>query len=454
MKIGTISYYGSFARYFHYLKKNVSRIYPEACFYNISIYPTAHIYWNSKKEHSVFLTSEVSKIKAENLNGISNTYKGINLNDVMSYHLKVLDIEKGSKEYAKLKDRTIRHIDYFDNLFATERFDILICSGDTRMFIEVAILLAHRYDVKVYFFEQGPYRTTIIDEQGVNVNSSFRTQNLVKKTDVERVSNFINREKNAQFNPALKFYFYKLFDVLLLSPPLRSFFPLELIAERNYANFLWRNIRRFIKKNSSLGSTKEMPSKSILLILQVPYDAQMIYNSPHFSNFFQMVRVVNENIPSGYSLVVREHPLFKGSYEDDMYRYIAKHDIPIINDKPLSEMILQSDLVIVNNSTVGLEALSFYKPLVILGDSYYDSHGVGYKVNSPEEIKVKIKEALVNKVPQEQIDIFLYNLLFEYLYEGHFQDEVLKDGHKIALQILKDFFPSKIEKDACLTHEK
>ena len=443
MKILTLAYYGTFSRYFRYLEKNICEINPKVSFFNVSIYPSAHLFWKENNEHSVFLPHEIRKIEVTDITEIGETYNNISIVNVMRYHLQLLKIKQNTPEYNYLKLNAIRYIEYFDNLFKTHKFDIFICSGDSRLFVEIAVIIAKKYNVKICFFEQGPYNTTIIDEQGVNANSSFRTSFLKdqKCNDDGSVEKFINRKKSPKFyKDNYKYYIYKILDLIYLSPPIKNIFPIDLITESNFTNLFIRNIKRTIFKKSKTDQTIEIPEKSILLILQVPYDVQMIYNSPLFSNFSEMVEIVHKSIPVGWNLIIREHPLFINSYDKDMYSYIKNNDILIINNMPLDEMIRKSEVVVVNNSTVGLEVLVHYKPLVILGDCYYDNHGVGYKVNSIDEIKIKIEEAIRSAVPRDKIDIFLYNLFFEYLFEGHFQDKNLKSGRKIAQFILSRFY--------------
>jgi capsular polysaccharide export protein len=437
MKILALTYYGTFARYFSYLEKSILELNSKADFFNVSIYPSAHIYWKKANLHSVLLMNKIRKIEVNRINDIGDYYKDVKIDNVINYHLNILKIERNSEAYYKLKMTAIKYIEYFESIFKQHNFDAFISSGDSRIYSEVPITIAKKYNVKVFYFEQGPYGTTIIDEKGVNANSSFRNIALKNICDRERVTHFINRKRPHKFyKNNYKYYVYKMLDFAFLSPPIKSFFPIELIAEKSFVKLLSRNVKRIINVKSSVNSQKKIPDKSILLILQVPYDVQMINNSPIFNNFYDMVKTLHMNVPTDYNLIVREHPLSIGNYEKRFYKYINENNILIINDIPLNEMINRSEVVVVNNSTTGLEVLTNYKPLVILGDSYYDSQGVAIKVNSSEEIKTKIEEAIVNKIPQHKIDIFLYNLFFEYLFEGHFQDKNLKSGSEIAKYIL------------------
>ncbi|MEG6585031.1 capsular polysaccharide export protein, LipB/KpsS family [Dendrosporobacter sp. 1207_IL3150] len=454
MKIVTLGYYGSFSRYFKYLQKNISKLSKEIEYFNMSIYPSAHLYWKNQGERSVFLPKEIRKVRISNIDEIGEIYKRINIEDVMKYHLQLLGIKRDTCQYRKLKIVALKYIEYFDQVFKKHNFDIFICSGDSRMFVEIAILIAQRYNVKIFYFEQGPYDTTIIDEKGVNANSSFRNYLIKNEIDENKLEKFITREKSPKFyKNEYTYYALKILDLMYLSPPLKNIFPIELVAESSFINLAIRNLKRILSLKNKIKSKLEVPKKSILLILQVPYDVQMMFNSPLFNDFTEMVEEIHKSIPREYNLIVREHPLYIHNYDVKMYDYIKNNNILLINDLPLGEMIKQSEVIVVNNSTVGLEALVHYKPLVILGDSYYDSHEVGFKVNSKDDIVIKIKEAIENNIPKNRINKFLYNLFFEYLFEGHFQDKDLKSGDTIAQHILTRFYSGQISRIGSDGHE-
>ena len=80
-----------------------------------------------------------------------------------------------------------------------------------------------------------------------------------------------------------------------------------------------------------------------------------------------------QNLPLGIDLVVREHPNFIGSYEKELYNFIKTNDnIISLDNFDLKTSINNSIIVVVNNSTVGIEAILQNKKLVVLGDCYYD----------------------------------------------------------------------------------
>ncbi|ELB2841362.1 hypothetical protein QNE53_004724 [Vibrio alginolyticus] len=119
---------------------------------------------------------------------------------------------------------------------------------------------------------------------------------------------------------------------------------------------------------------------------------------------------------------MREHPLFKGQYDEELYFLVeSSHNVIISNNDRLDDAINSSELTIVNNSTVGLEALFLNSPLVVLGNSYYDNPKFVYKYNGNGLDKLILKaisEPIDNLVVTERLN-YLFN---EHFIDGHFRD--------------------------------
>jgi len=104
----------------------------------------------------------------------------------------------------------------------------------------------------------------------------------------------------------------------------------------------------------------------------------------------------------------------------------------------LLETIKKTKLVILNNSTVGIEALVFYKTVLTLGNAYYNLPGITYHLQNKEELRSLIQSALENPIKKDKIDNFLYYFLYDYLYIGHFQDDKLQNGAKIVNDMIRE----------------
>lgn len=447
MKILTTTFYSDFARYFNYIEENIESINPNVEFFNISIYPSAHYEWKSYNRHSILLPSHVASNKNSNEN-IPDIYKGINLDSIISFSYKTQIMFNRDNTY-KLKKQAINYIDYFEKLFKNNKFNLYISSGDSRMLIQIADFFAKKHNVKTFYFEQGPFGTTILDEKGVNCNISFIDRkildnNISKIKLNEYIKNYYNNKpKNYWRNnkKTLIRKFVNLLTFIWMYPPkiLYNYFPIDTqMGSSFYENKKQQIINRFFGRFKKSDFNLELPKKYITFILQMPTDAQLIENSPLYKTFDEMLIDIYNSIPNGYNLLIREHPNYLGKYSKELYNFINEHDnIHLINNISLVETIKNTELLILNNSTVGIEALSYHKTVLTLGNAYYNRENVTYNLNSKEELKDLISYALSNPIKSENIDIFLYNFIFDYLYIGHFQDEKLQSGNIIAKKLLE-----------------
>jgi len=448
MKILTTTFYADFARYFNYLEEEFERRIQDIEFYNISIYPTAHYQWKCYKRHSILLPSILLKNKYK-FSLIPYEYKGVNLEKVINFSYKT-QVMFGKDNTTELKKQAMRYIDFFDELFKKNKFNLYISSGDSRMLIQIADIFAKRNSVKTYYFEQGPFGTTILDEKGVNYNISFRDRALLKTNiDKERIQTFIheyyiNKPKNYWTNQKKTFFrrLVNLKNTLWMYPPslASSFFPIDTQIGIPLWNHLKKDFTNRLNKNNMYENSLDsyLPEKYITFIMQMPTDAQLIENSPLYEDFDSMITDIYKSLPSGYSLVVREHPGFKGRYSNFLYKFISKNkDIYLRNNISLLETIKNTELLILNNSTVGVEALFYHKTIITLGNAYYNMKDVTYNLKSRKKLKKLVKYALSNPIKEESIDIFLYNFIFNYLYMGHFRDENLQSADVIVQDMLE-----------------
>ncbi|MBT5491028.1 hypothetical protein HOK00_01600 [bacterium] len=442
MKILTTTFYADFVRYFNYLEDELEKLVQDIEFYNISLYPTAHYQWKQYNRHSILLPNAVLNYKNK-ISIIPDEYKGINLSKIINFSYKT-QIMFNKDNTNELKIQAIRYIDFFEELF-NDKFDLYISSGDSRMLIQIADIFAKRNNVKTYYFEQGPFGTTILDEKGVNYNISFRDRkNLNENIVKEKVQIFIdnyytNKPRNywASRKKTFTRRVVNLHNTLWMYPPtlLSNFFPVDTQVGISF----WNHIKKvFSNRLDKSNLDSSLPKKYIAFIMQMPTDAQLIENSPLYANFDSMISDIYQSLPNGYSLVVREHPGFKGKYSSFLYEFINKNEnIYLKNSASLLDTIKNAQLLILNNSTVGIEALFYHKTVITLGNAYYNKEGVIYSLKSRSELKGLVQYALNNPIKEDIIDVFLYNFIFDYLYMGHFRDENLQSGDLIAKELLE-----------------
>lgn len=155
----------------------------------------------------------------------------------------------------------------------------------------------------------------------------------------------------------------------------------------------------------------------VFLPLQVQSDTNNILYSPYVKTTrrlillaIEAVRKINDSFSLNGVLIVREHP-----------EEIDKNlNLPIdettfyYNEGDIKDLVLSSDLILTVNSTVGLEALKFNRPLVTLGRSIYS--GKGLTLDSTDAgLTSAFERVLINGWAPNSEDIVLYfDFLFRY----------------------------------------
>lgn len=410
--IAFFGFYDDFARYFYKVNTALAR-------YNINSFMFSNnfsgwLYWFLRGKSTCLLP--IASF-FQNFLFFSKTNKLLtndDLNFMIEYHQKLL---KGKYVfYLRIKARL-----YFCYLYRWAKnndINLFFISGDSRLISRSAIVVANKLNIKKLFFEQGPYNTTIIDNLGVNCNFSFRKNFPVFRKNNQAYFDFQSKNKKFKRNKI-----YRLSDYIF-----SAFLPLFLFPEST--DSVLKIFKNLTLKNNKNAENTEKNKPYILLILQVPDDANMVLHCPLFSSFYDITKNIKKALPNDINLILREHPLYKGSYEKKLYDFVENDPtIMIDNSSSLDEMIKESSLVILNNSTVAFNVIRHKKPLLILGDAYFDNLDFVHKLNSKKYLKSIIAKSLNTKIQKKYIDNF-YIVLSSYLTTSHFRD---KDITNLAL---------------------
>lgn len=407
-KILTVGYYADFSKFFKEIDDELSKLSPDYTFLHINLHLSGYLYSLLHNQHSIYLPW-VAAHKNKNIKPVVQS----EVECFINYHLKL----NPGIDSSKLTAQAAKYYHYFESLLGDYQPDLIIVSGDSRMPVEILQYLAVKHSINIYHFEQAPLGRTILDKQGVNANCSFRDINYA---EIEGI-NGNEPIKPFKFEKWAGYKKYRAIDLLIekLLPFLQ---PVEHIRPKRTLvdNTLYQQAMasEFVSKDAIAGNI-------YLLVLQVPDDVNMIYHSPHFSNHFEIVKAVHQALPKGSILIVREHPLFKKMYESELYTYIKDNDdIFFDNSARLFDAMNGADVVVVNNSTVGLEAIEIGKPIVILGNAYYDRFPMCYKYDGNDLMTLLVNAA---SEPDEKV-LALRKQYLVYLFNhcfipGHFRDE-------------------------------
>ncbi|MBW6416465.1 capsular biosynthesis protein [Celeribacter sp. PS-C1] len=158
----------------------------------------------------------------------------------------------------------------------------------------------------------------------------------------------------------------------------------------------------------------------IFVPLQVPNDSQITLFSGwvrSVENMIDMLALAAPSLPEGWHIRIKEHPSAKISLADALHRAIeiSGHRIRIDNDTDTFDQVRASRAVLTINSSVGLQAFFYDKPVITLGEAFFAIPGL---VRAVDGIEV-LQEAL-SGAESLGFDPALRAAFMNYLDEVHF----------------------------------
>ncbi len=357
-----------------------------------------------------------------------NKYKDINYKNLIRFHLKL----NASTSKKRLLFQALAYIDLLEKVFVEIQPNLIILIGDSRLSIETSIALAKKFNIKTYYIEQGPFNSTFFNNTGVNANARFEVSLDTKNiSSIEKkVITFITKPESKKYRRS---FIYRGIDYLLSKMFERTFiFPPDLKGIDTFPTLF-----KSTKKAGIVKSDKE--KNTFLFILQVPMDVNMIYHSPHFRNHFSALKAVHQSLPKKAQLIIREHPLYRGKYETELYEYAQINNLDFDTNISLKESLKFTQVVIVNNSTAGIEAIALKKKVVVLGNSYYDHPKVCIKYDGKTDLKDVLIKAINFSTDNNSISLFIHSLIQNNLVNGHIKDLDLIAARIISNKIETEF---------------
>lgn len=167
-------------------------------------------------------------------------------------------------------------------------------------------------------------------------------------------------------------------------------FYLNWFANAEIAPDRWREAGRSIRQRASILvaqpiDTPCIPSLSepfLFVPLQVPGDSQLRLFGGEFKTvpaFIDALAVAASALPNGWHLRVKEHPSSPQSFRS-MFNRLEGLPIFLDNAADTFELVAASRGVITVNSSVGLEAMFYDKPVVAAGQCFWAIEGVAQSV--------------------------------------------------------------------------
>lgn len=273
-------------------------------------------------------------------------------------------------------------------------YEFIVCflwNGSTLM-EAITAKVANRYDVGVRFFEIGNFPGKVfVDPLGVNYKASisdlayFKThylsdaqpgkyegwlRNYLKTAHSSHTVKQARNVKRINVFFILDWLWYIIFKPVVTPPTLINKLR-DKYGRRNYMS---------IDESDTNGSYIFYPC-------QVASDSQLILNSD-ICNIGALKIIAARAKGRECSVVVKLHPAEPDVNMELEIRQFCRINGFLISDRSVPELLEGASEVITINSTVGLQAILFDKPLTILGDAFYKKYSL-------EELLFYINEYLL-----------------------------------------------------------
>jgi capsular polysaccharide export protein len=335
----------------------------------------------------------------------------------------------------------LNYADKINKLIQTNKIDLVIVQNDSWNYASIPIAVARKNNIKTLIFEDGFFRpdTIVLDRKGVNKNNSCPRE----KTYYENIT--INKGKYDTFIQK---------ENIKGSGPIADLFSgvkLSNVAGKLFNFFRHpRKIFRVIPLTINLIGFLHAKSGFILLPLQVRSDSQIICHSPlkDMEDFVDICLTSIENYNRKYnkhfSVVIKEHP--KDPQMDLLRRTRKKHKnvknyyLTKANTRKLIEKCIA---IITINSTIGIESLLYYKPVITLGQAFYNIDGLVHYCADPAKLDNVINTAISTPTGRKLTDNFLYYLKFDYQIDGDLNNPDA-DNIKPVIKRIRDILDHEI----------
>jgi len=159
-------------------------------------------------------------------------------------------------------------------------------------------------------------------------------------------------------------------------------------------------------------------SKVLFVALQRPLDTVIRYfsgNSGGTAGLLQTVRQLSARLPDDWRIVIKQHPL--ESEPLDIEAWNVKIVAP---EAHVHDLLEACDATMVINSGVGVLSLAFNKPVIVLGESFYNVPNAAYVCDGVHDVLSALtRDDLA--VDRERVLRFIHYLRFEFYSMGRFQ---------------------------------
>jgi len=255
----------------------------------------------------------------------------------------------------------------YELMFEAVQPDVVLTWNGVALLQKAPVHLAEREGVPCFFLERGLLPDTlVVDPQGVNYASHIGGDGWLSRPVPEPTAD-------------------------------------EAEQARRYCRALTERRRSVVNhgRDASERAVREAlaippDSRVVLLPLQLEQDSNILYNSPHYKTMPDIIRDVAGALAHRDDVVtvIKSHPEDGDRLAE--LRALCGDRVRLSHDLSLHALLDVADVVVTVTSTVGLEALTQGKPVVVLGLPVYAGKGFTHDLDRPDALPGLLGRALAD----------------------------------------------------------
>ena len=315
---------------------------------------------------------------------------------------------KDSKALDKFYKIMANMVFFFKDYFQKNEIDFYSTYVACRLPFIMSTLVAKKMNLKPLNFAQTGTSQTIFLR---DLNFSPIFYKTVSKTDILAAKDFFQKrymaKKVKQENTDVMNENKKKFGFFNFASENFSRLKSRLLGDRLHPNKLVykpilpivydrliKQMRRFIVPIF----IDKIPENEKFLFFPLHHDEETHLSwGEHFSNQYELMEKVSRSLPNGYFIYVKPHPSwFCTDFPvSEVLKLKKLRNVRIVNPKisPI-ELIKNSLATITINSTTGLEAIIFGKPVLTFGHNFYAKEGLSVVVHDIHTLPSAIETIL------------------------------------------------------------
>jgi len=158
-----------------------------------------------------------------------------------------------------------------------------------------------------------------------------------------------------------------------------------------------RSWRRLRTKGLLGDASLDFPERSVFYAMQYQPEQSTLVGGNFFANQIATIENIAKCLPFGYTLIVKEHPRGRGARPSWQYQHLAHYPNIQFSDADSKAILRRCAATVTIAGTIGLESIAMDKPVVVLGNVYYDFADVVYKARSWPELAQTLRRILVDR---------------------------------------------------------